>query len=385
MDKLSKEERWEPVNWQKEEEKSYKKQSYWKDVLGHFIEDRLGVIGAFFIILISLTAIIGPILYHNNYTDMELNLQNVPPRLKLYQIDADTYVYMHKDYYFLQVTKEGKLLGLVEQTDDNLMQRKKTFQIENKELVIDYSQKSKYKILLNGEKIEPSKTVWNKTYLLGTDTLGRDLFARVLSGARISLAIAACSTLINSLIGIFYGGIAGYKGGQADNVMMRIVDVISTVPTTLVVIMLMVVIGPGVKTIIIAMGFSNWCTMARIVRGQVLSMKEREFVLAAIASNASHFRILVKHLIPNISGSIIVCMTMMIPGAIFTESFLSFIGLGVSAPNASWGTLVNDGLTSFRAFPYQTIIPSIAICITILALNFIGNDIQNVMIRVTDR
>ena len=95
MDKLSKEERWEPVNWQKEEEKSYKKQSYWKDVLGHFIEDRLGVIGAFFIILISLTAIIGPILYHNNYTDMELNLQNVPPRLKLYQIDADTYVYMH--------------------------------------------------------------------------------------------------------------------------------------------------------------------------------------------------------------------------------------------------------------------------------------------------
>ena len=219
--------------------------------------------------------------------------------------------------------------------------------------------------------------MWNKTYLLGTDGLGRDILVRTLDGARISLTIAMFATLINSFIGIFYGGIAGYCGGRIDNFMMRVVDTISTIPMTLIVIMLMVVVGPGVKTIILAMGIANWATMARIVRGQILSLKEREFVLAAKAANAGGLRILIHHLIPNSSASIIVCMTMMVPSAIFTESFLSFIGLGVSAPSASWGTLVNEGLAGFRSFPYQLLIPSIAICITILSLNFIGNGLRS--------
>ena len=354
-------------------------------VLRSFTEDKLGIAGMIIVAAVSLTALLGPLIYHNNYTDMNLDHQNLPPVLTIYRVNEKNYVYLHKDYYFLQVTKDGRILERLNETDSDAAKRRKTFQIQDDQIEVAYRPKEKAKVYINGREAEPYKTVLNKTYLLGTDTLGRDLFARVLSGARISLAIAACSTLINSLIGIFYGGIAGSKGGRADILMMRIVDVISTVPTTLVVIMLMVVIGPGVKTIIIAMGFSNWCTMSRIVRGQVLSLKEREFVMSAVTANASHFRILTKHLIPNISGSIIVCMTMMVPGAIFTESFLSFIGLGVSAPSASWGTLVSDGLMSFRAFPYQVIIPSAAICITILAMNFIGNAMQSAMIRSEER
>ena len=202
------------------------------------------------------------------------------------------------------------------------------------------------------------------------------MLTRTLLGARTSVIIAAVATLINSFIGIFYGGIAGYCGGLTDNLMMRWVDILSTIPTTLIIIMLMVVIGPGIKTLIIAMGIANWTTMARIVRSQVLSLKEREFILAAKAANGNGFWILTKHLIPNAAGSIVVCMTMMVPGAIFSESFLSFIGLGVSAPNTSWGTLVSDGLTGFRSFPYQLIIPAVSISITILALNFVGNGIQ---------
>lgn len=349
--------------------------------MSRFREEKLGVCGLIIMLVISCIAIFGPLIYPNNATDMKLELQNIPFKLQLYKIDDDNYVYLHKDYYFIHVSEDGEILRRFDEENNDILKKKKTFTICGYKMDIDYSQKGEYKVLKDGKEIQPDKTVRNKTYLLGTDSLGRDLFARVLSGARISLLIALASTLLNSLIGIFYGGIAGYKGGMTDNIMMRIVDVISTVPTTLVVIMLMVVIGPGVKTIIIAMGFSNWCTMSRIVRGQVLSMKNQEFVMAAITANASHFRILTKHLLPNISGSIIVCMTMMIPNAIFSESFLSFIGLGVSAPSASWGTLVNDGLSSFRAFPYQIIIPSVAICITILSLNFIGNALQSVVIR----
>lgn len=346
-----------------------------------FCDEKLGVFGLIIMIIISLIAIFGPVVYPNNAIDMKLELQNIPFKLKLYKIDDNDYVYLHKDYYFIHVSEDGKILERFDEEKNDILKKKKTFTIYEHKVDIDYSRKGKCKVLMDGEEIQPEKTVRNKTYLLGTDSLGRDIFARVLSGAQISLLIALVSTLLNSIIGIFYGGIAGYSGGITDNIMMRIVDVISTVPTTLVVIMLMVVIGPGVKTIIIAMGFSNWCTMSRIVRGQVLSMKNQEFVMAAIATNASHFRILTKHILPNISGSIIVCMTMMIPSAIFTESFLSFIGLGVSAPSASWGTLVSDGLSSFRAFPYQIIIPSVAICITILSLNFIGNAMQSVVIR----
>lgn len=220
----------------------------------------------------------------------------------------------------------------------------------------------------------PSADHW-----FGTDAHGRDLYVRVLYGARISLAVGVVASVVNFFIGVLYGGISGYIGGKVDNIMMRIVDIISTIPLVLYAIILMVVIGSGLKSIILVIGTVYWVKMARIVRGQVLSLKEQEYVLAAKTLGASTWRILIRHLIPNAMGPIIVTMTMMIPQAIFTESFLSFIGLGVSAPMASWGSLASDSLAGLRSYPYQLFFPSAAICITMLAFNFLGDGLRDAL------
>lgn len=213
----------------------------------------------------------------------------------------------------------------------------------------------------------------------GTDNLGRDIFIRVLYGARISLAIGIVASFLNFFIGVIYGGIAGFCGGKVDRVMMNIVDILYSVPTLLYVILLMVVLKPGLINIFIALGIGYWLQMARIVRGQILAMKQQEFILAARCIGASRMRILLRHLIPNAMGAIVVTMTLAIPDAIFTEAFLSFIGLGVSAPMASWGVLASEGVNNIRAYPFQLFFPAAAISITMLAFNFLGDGLRDVL------
>lgn len=213
----------------------------------------------------------------------------------------------------------------------------------------------------------------------GTDNLGRDIFIRVLYGARISLAIGIVASLLNLFIGVIYGGIAGFCGGKVDRIMMNIVDVLYSIPTLLYVILLMVILKPGLINIFIALGIGYWLQMARIVRGQILVMKEYEFVLAAKTIGISKSRILLRHLLPNAMGAIIVTMTLAIPDAIFTEAFLSFIGLGVSAPMASWGVLASEGINNIRAYPFQLFFPATAISITMLAFNFLGDGLRDVL------
>ncbi len=228
----------------------------------------------------------------------------------------------------------------------------------------------------------PSSLHW-----FGTDKFGRDQFVRILYGARISLSIAFIASILNLVIGILYGSIAGYAGGNVDNIMMRIVDVIWSVPSMIYVILLMVILNKpdhpsadgGMKSIIIAMAISFWVVMARIVRSQIMALKEQEFVLAAKISGASSMRIILKHLIPNSMGPIIVTMTMSIPSAIFTEAFLSFIGLGISAPQASWGSLASEALDGYQLFPLQLFFPAMAICLTILAFNFLGDGLRDAL------
>ena len=213
----------------------------------------------------------------------------------------------------------------------------------------------------------------------GTDNLGRDIFIRVLYGARISLAIGIVASLLNLFIGVIYGGIAGFFGGKIDRIMMNIVDILYSVPTLLYVILLMVILKPGLINIFIALGIGYWLQMARIVRGQILSMKEQEFILAARTIGVSKKRILFRHLLPNAMGAIIVTMTLAIPDAIFTEAFLSFIGLGVSAPMASWGVLASEGVNNLRAYPFQLFFPAVAISVTMLAFNFLGDGLRDVL------
>ena len=220
----------------------------------------------------------------------------------------------------------------------------------------------------------PSAAHW-----FGTDSLGRDLFIRVLYGARISLAIGVAASVINFLIGVTYGGIAGFFGGRTDRIMMHLVDILYGIPMLLYVILLMVLLKPGLTNLFLALGIAYWLGMARIVRSQILTLKEREFVLAARSLGLSPWRILFRHLLPNCSGPILVTMTLAIPEAIFAEAFLSFIGLGVAAPMASWGVLASEGLTSVRSYPYQLLFPSLAISLTMLAFNFLGDGLRDAL------
>ncbi|WP_411168008.1 ABC transporter permease [Clostridium sp. MB05] len=235
-----------------------------------------------------------------------------------------------------------------------------------------------YDTNLQATDLRPSAQHW-----FGTDNLGRDLFVRVMYGARYSLIIAVSAAAINLVIGVVYGGVAGFFGGRVDNIMMRIVDVLYAIPNQIYVIILMATFkkegSSGLTTIILAMAISYWVGMARIVRGDILQLKQQEFVLAAKALGASKARILFRHLIPNTMGSILVTLTLFVPQAIFTEAFLSFIGLGINAPLASLGTLANDASGLLSTAAYQLLFPAGMICLIILAFNLFGDGLTEAL------
>jgi oligopeptide transport system permease protein len=203
------------------------------------------------------------------------------------------------------------------------------------------------------------------------------LFTRVWWGARISLFVGITASLVDLAIGVFYGAIAGLLGGKKEEMMMRLADILYSIPYLLVVILLMVVIGPGIFTIILALTLTGWISMARIVRGQIMQLRQMDFVKAASAIGASQTRILFQHLIPNCLGPIIVTVTLTVPTAIFAEAFLSFLGLGVQAPIASWGTMASDGLSAMRYYPWRLFFPAGFISITMLCFNLVGDGLRD--------
>ena len=272
---------------------------FWKDAWKRLLKNRLAAAGLFTIVLLTIMAIIGPMLTPYTYSGQTLSNQNQPP----------------------------------------------------------------------------SGTHW-----FGTDNLGRDMFTRTWYGARISLFIGFTAAIIEFIIGVIYGGISGYKGGRTDNILMRIIDVLYGLPYLLVVILLMVVMGPGLITIIIALTLTGWIGMARIVRGQVLQLKTNEYVLASKVLGGNTSRIIRKHLLPNTMGPVIVSMTLTVPGAIFAEAFLSFLGLGVSAPVASWGSMANDALGVLNTgYWWRLFFPAFFISLTMLAFNVFGDGLRDAL------
>jgi oligopeptide transport system permease protein len=223
----------------------------------------------------------------------------------------------------------------------------------------------------------PKSPTW--AHLLGTDELGRDMLTRILYGARISFAVGILATLVSLTIGVTYGSVAGFRGGRLDQAMMRAVDILYGLPFMFFVILLMVLFGRSILNLFIALGAVQWLTMARIVRGQVLSLRVREFILAAQAMGASPRRVLVRHLLPNALGPIVVYATLTVPAVMLEEAFLSFLGLGVQPPMSSWGSLAAEGAAAMEAYPWLIIFPGLAFTTTLLSLNFLGDGLRDAL------
>lgn len=217
----------------------------------------------------------------------------------------------------------------------------------------------------------------DSVHWFGTDDLGRDLFVRTWKGAQVSLFVGVAAALIDLVIGIVYGGIMGYFGGKVDEVMNRFAEVLYAIPYLLVVILLLVVMEPSLTTIIVAMSITGWINMAWIVRGEMMRLKNQEYALASRALGAGPLRIIFRHLIPNAMGPILVTLTLTVPSAIFTEAFLSFLGLGVQSPVASWGTMINDGVKSMNIYPWRLLFPALFLSLTIFAFNIFGDGLRD--------
>ncbi|MCO7174509.1 oligopeptide ABC transporter permease [Sporolactobacillus kofuensis] len=296
--------------------------SVWKDAFRRFVQNKGAVASLIIVIAIVLMALIGPHLNNYGPTDQDLNRSNLPPR-----IAALSWL------PFFSGKEDG----------------------------IDVYQQHGIK----------------KDFWFGTDQLGRDLWSRTWDGTQISLIIALIATLVDVFIGVTYGGISGYFGGRTDNILQRILEIISGIPSLVWIILLILVMKPGLIPITIAIMATNWIAMARIVRGEMLKLKNQEFVLASTSLGASHSRIIFKHMIPNSLGMIIINTMFSIPSAIFFEAFLSFIGLGIREPQASLGSLINSGYEVLQLHPYQTVYPGLVICLLLIAFNLIGNGLRD--------
>lgn len=213
----------------------------------------------------------------------------------------------------------------------------------------------------------------------GTDKLGRDQLTRIMYGGRISLAVGICATMVSLTIGVLWGAVAGYAGGKLDTVMMRIVDILYALPFTIFVILLMVFFGRNIILLFAAIGAVEWLTMARIVRGQVQSLRKMEFIEAAIALGLSRRRIILRHMIPNVLGPVMVYTTLTIPAVMLLEAFLSFLGLGVQPPMSSWGSMIKDGAEVMEEFWWMLIIPGLFLSLTLFSLNFLGDGLRDAL------
>lgn len=415
-------EMFEHVGKNLEEAQSIKRpsMSYAQDAIRRIKKNKPAMFSFFILILLIIMSLIGPIIglktHGHTYDRQSLIEQNQNPivsnqrSMKLTANSAFEYKQYKTDLRKTEVqfkgatlTGKGGKIGFIigDKTEESVQGDRNEYKLEIKanpddslETIVKKLNDEAAKILqgdpsfrgvtfkLSGSTISIKTTGdkrFNSKYWFGTDQFGRDLFTRLWEGGRVSFLIAFVAVAITLLLGIVYGGVSGYFGGKADTIMMRFVEVLMVVPDLLYIILLLTVLQPGLGPIIVVLACTGWMGTARLVRGEVMRLKHSEYVLAAQILGASPSRIIFKHLIPNTMGPIIVNMTMMIPRMIFSEAFLSFIGLGVPAPFASWGVLINDGAKVFQQYPNLMIVPAIALSLTMLAFNIFGDGLRDAL------
>lgn len=372
--------KWAPLEQSSESREKIwsKNRTFAGDVWFRFRRKPTAIAGLVMIVLFLLFSLVGPMFTPYSYSDQDLTMINIPPLMKAYDVGT-AQVYITPSLKLIQMDQDGSLTGALSAVRTENEKSMMIFDCGGKEVALYYGG-STYVVCDEATgNIYPSSYRWCRDHVLGTDALGRDILARLMYGTRVSLMVAFVSVLVNLVIGILYGGIAGYLGGAVDAVMMRIVDIISTIPLTLYVILIMMIFGQGLQSIIIALGCVYWVDMARVVRGQVLGLKQQEFVLAARTIGSSPRTILMQHLIPNAMGSILVTATMLIPSAIFMEAFLGYLGIGLRPPLASLGTMCNDANANLRTSPHELLIPALVICLIMFAFNFVGDGMRDAL------
>ncbi len=369
-----------PASVQSREKIWSRSRTFAGDVWFRFRKKPTALAGFVMVAALLAFALAGPLLTPYSYSDQTLGLANIPPILKVCIVESGNYLYVTPAMKVIQVGPDGKLMGRLEKIKDDDKLQRISFKLGQDSLIyLDYSQKPFAVMGEDGGRLPADRSVWNTSYLLGTDHLGRDILTRLMYGTRISLLVAFIAAAVNMVIGILYGSISGFLGGRTDAVMMRVVDIISTIPLTLYVILIKLTLDNGFVSIVAALSSVYWVEMARVVRGQVLSLKQQEFILAAKTIGSDKRSILLRHLIPNAMGPILVTVTMLIPSAIFIEAFLSFIGIGIAPPMASLGTMCNDAMEALRSNPYQLFLPALVICMIMFAFNFVGDGMRDAL------
>jgi oligopeptide transport system permease protein len=334
--------------------------SLWQDAWKRLKKNQMAMVGMVVVAVYAIISLSAPLLPIHSYSYQVLEHQYMPPSLT--KTAGDIMVEQALARYADQNEMMGREAdSLTEEQEFTLAELRERIATETK--------------VIDGDEV----LIHSRRYLLGTDHLGRDLLARIIYGGQVSILIGLVGTLVSVILGTVYGALSGYVGGRLDSALMRVVDILYGLPYMLLVIIFMAIFGRNIANLFLALAIVSWLTVARVVRGQIMSLKESEFVEAARASGASVARVIFRHLVPNTLGVIVVYTTLRIPSFIMLEAFLSFLGLGVQAPLASWGSLVGDGVNAMIPYPWLLFAPAIVMTLFLFSMNFLGDGLRDAL------